>query len=193
MTERFRNGRTGAAVALSAAAVLFVFVSGCTGTGGQDGSPAPSPSPATPSSPTSSPADQQRTPPPSSSPSASASEDRKVPAPVLVEMVVSGGFAGRQEQIRVLDDGTYTTLDKGRNGPKSTLRPTQLRSLREALKSADFERLPRRTVDENARDMITYVVVHDHVTVMTDQSTPVRPLDEVINMLSGLLPGHAAR
>ncbi|MGP3950789.1 hypothetical protein [Streptomyces sp. 7N604] len=191
MTERFRSGRTGAAVALSAAAVLFVFVSGCTGTGGQDGSPAPSPSPAMPSPATSSPTDQQRTPSPSSSPA--TSEDRKVPAPVLVEMVVSGGFAGRQEQIRVLDDGTYTTLDKGRNGPKRTLRPTQLRSLREALKSADFERLPRRTVDENARDVITYVVVHDHVTVMTDQSTPVRPLDEVINMLSGLLPGHAAR
>ncbi|MFG2191924.1 hypothetical protein [Streptomyces sp. NPDC048639] len=190
MTVRFR---TSTAVALAAAGILFASSCG----DGPDASATPTASPDRPSTATSpsaaSPSAGQPGPSASGAPSASSSvsEDRKVPAPVLVEMVVSGGFAGRQEQLHVLDDGTYTTVNKGKSGPGGTLDASALRSLRQALASADFPHLPRRTINEQARDMIQYVVVHDHITVTTDQSRRVAGLDPVISLLSGLLPGRS--
>ncbi|MCM2576883.1 hypothetical protein [Streptomyces meridianus] len=164
---RVRNG----VIALVLTAALGVTVAGC-GSAGADGKGGP------PSS------DRPR----SSSPaSPSAGQDRKKPSPVLVDMVVSGGFAGRHQQVRVHEDGTYTTLDKKKDGPKGELDTEKLGALRQALDSADFDKLPRRTVDEDGRDMLVYVVVYDHVTVMTDRSTPIEPLDDVIDKLSDLL------
>lgn len=164
---RVRNGVLG----LVLTAAVGLSASGCGG-GGDDGKGGP---PAGAETRTSSPA------------SPSAGQDRKKPSPVLVDMVVSGGFAGRHQQVRVHDDGTYTTLDKKKDGPKGKLDAAKLGSLRQALESADFDKLPRRTVDENGRDMLVYVVVYDHVTVMTDRSTPIEPLDDVIDKLSDLL------
>ncbi|MEU6082578.1 hypothetical protein [Streptomyces sp. NPDC047108] len=185
MSVRFRSGT---AVALAAAVALLASSCG----DGPDASATPSASPDRPSATASSPAASSpdgKQPGPSASPS--ASDDRKVPAPVLVEMFVSGGFAGRKEQLRVLDDGTYTTVEKGKAGPDGTLDAPGLRSLRRALDAADFPSLPPRTINEQARDMINYVVVHDHVTVTTDQSRPVDGLDQVISLLSPHLPGRS--
>ncbi|MEV6315678.1 hypothetical protein [Streptomyces sp. NPDC051776] len=191
MSLRFR---TSTVVALAAAVALFASSCG----DGHDASATPTASPDRPSSAgssraASSPSAGQPGPSASGAPSPSptVSQDRKVPAPVLVEMVVTGGFAGRQEQLRVLEDGTYTTVNKGKTGPGGTVEASGLRSLRQALSSADFPNLPRRTINEQARDMIQYVVVHDHVTVMTDQSEPVAGLDRVISMLSPYLPGRS--
>ena len=158
-------------LALVLTAALGLSVSGCdsAGTDGKGGPPeSPQPRSSAPASPT-------------------AGPDRKAPSPVLVDMVVSGGFAGRHQQVRVHDDGTYTTLDKKKDGPKGKLDAAKLDSLRQALESADFDKLPRRTVNENARDMLVYVVVYDHVTVMTDRSAPIEPLDDVIDKMSDLL------
>lgn len=132
---------------------------------------------------------------PTAGASASPSSDRDPgkPSPVLVDMVVSGGFAGRHQQVRVRENGSYTTLDKKKDGPKGKLDPERLTALRQALESADFDDLPRRTVDENGRDMLVYVVVYDHVTVMTDRSTPIEPLDDVIDKLSDLLTEPTGR
>lgn len=156
---------------LAVVLTAVIALTGCGGAGADDkGGPAQSAEPG------------------SSSPaSPSAGQDRRSAVPVLVDMVVSGGFAGRHQQVRVHDDGTYTTLDKKQDGPKGKLDAEKLGSLREALESADFDKLPRRTIDENGRDMLVYVVVYDHVTVTTDRSQPVEPLDNVIDQLSDLL------
>ncbi|MFF2846202.1 hypothetical protein ACFVT5_07710 [Streptomyces sp. NPDC058001] len=127
-------------------------------------------------------------------PSATAPSTATSPAPdttpqvrLLVNFMISGGYAGRRDQLLLYTDGTYTVST--RNKPSSTHRldAKALGELRADLKNADLGSLPGRIIDEQARDMFQYRLAHEGHVVITDLTRSYPRLDKVVHRLERLV------
>ncbi|MGI5402856.1 protealysin inhibitor emfourin [Streptomyces sp. CA-135486] len=174
--KRVRRRMTTAGVVLALA-----LAAGCgapaEGDGVDDGGAAPRTS--SPSSP--SPGAASPSGPPS--PSASTSP---VPARTLVEMTVTGGFAGVNDRLVVQNDGTYKTYKKAGPGRSGRMSPAELAALRRALEKADFAHLPREATGSPVADGFTYRITYEGHTVTTDETARLPALREVF----AALPDH---
>ncbi|MET9345379.1 hypothetical protein [Streptomyces termitum] len=103
----------------------------------------------------------------------------------LVEVAVSGGFAGVDNRLAVAEDGSWTS--RSRSGEVRTGRMTagELAALRAALEDPAYARVPEepsgRTVADGFRYTVTY---HDRAVVAGDDGRPAA-LQRVFDALPG--------
>ncbi|MGW7429828.1 hypothetical protein ACWGIN_09760 [Streptomyces sp. NPDC054861] len=129
-------------------------------------------------SPTTAPGSDAPTPPSappevSVPPTPTASDHRPGPREVLVEVGVSGGYAGVNNQLIVHYDGGYTT--RSGTGPARTGRmtPAQVAELRAALEAPAYAAVPVRPTGKPVFDGFRYVVSHRYrVVVAADGELP---------------------
>ncbi|WP_405806142.1 hypothetical protein OG729_13040 [Streptomyces sp. NBC_00210] len=172
---RRRTTTVGMVLALGLAAGCGASASG---DGGDDGGSAPGTSSASSPSPSGAPST-------SGAPSPTASTS-PVPARTLVEMTVTGGFAGVNDRLVVQDDGTYKTYKKTGPGRSGRMTPAGLAALRRALEKADFAHLPREATKSPVADGFTYRITYEGHTVTTDDTARLAALREVF----AALPDH---
>ncbi|NUK58405.1 protealysin inhibitor emfourin [Streptomyces lunaelactis] len=117
---------------------------------------------------------------PAPAPSASAN-----PAPVqpLVELTVTGGFAGVRNRLLVQDDGTYSTSSRTGAVRTGRMSRAELTELRRALEKADFAHLPREATGSPVADGFSYRLTYAGHTVTTDDTTRLPGLREVFAAL----------
>ncbi|MGW0118383.1 hypothetical protein [Streptomyces sp. NPDC003327] len=169
MTHAVR-GRWIGVLLLSAA--LTAGSAGC-GEAAQEAPPA-SPSPSTsrtgpvPTPTAASPSGTATPTPPATATDAPRSED------VLVEVTVTGGFAGVRNTLVVRHDGTWTLSSPGRPDRKTgRVAPAGTAALRAALEDPAFARVPDRPADEPVRDGFQYAVTYgDRLVIARDGSVP---------------------
>ncbi|MFF0436182.1 hypothetical protein ACFYU9_28725 [Streptomyces sp. NPDC004327] len=155
-----RYGRRFGAAAVLAAAVA---VSGC----GQAPAAPPDASPAT---------------------SGAATGATREPAPqdVLVEVGVSGGFAGVGNKLVVHYDGAYTVRHGTKPPVPGRLTPAQAAELRAALEDPAYAKVPERSTGDSVRDGFTYEVTYGHRLVVTQDGAARPPaLQRVFDALPG--------
>ncbi|MFB9603542.1 hypothetical protein ACFFTQ_11205 [Streptomyces roseofulvus] len=148
MKSRVRRGRVWGAVPAVAAA-LVVAVGGCADA---DAPPVPDPS--------------------GSAASTEATADPRSGA-VLVEVGVSGGFAGVDNRLVVREDGSWTV--RSGNGEPRTGRMTaaDLAELRAALDDPAYARVPEQPTGPPVADGFRYAVTyHDRTVVAGDGDRP---------------------
>ena len=186
----YRAGRW----AVTAVLVTLTALTGC----GPDTPPAPSaPTPGTSTAPPST------SPPSPSHPSHSpdgTSTNSEEPAPrdVLVELNVTGGFAGVRNQLIVRYDGSYTTRS-GTEPPRTgRMEPAEVAELRAALEDPAFAAVPARPTGEPVHDGFQYVVTYRHrVVVATDGDLTYERAAQLLNESwgsdSGLRGEHLER
>lgn len=98
-----------------------------------------------------------------------------------VSLNVSGGFAGVRRGIEVSPGGEIFLTDrKGDRKQTDALTPTEKKKLNSLLKAVDFGELPSRSISEKARDQFEYRLQHDGHTLVTDGSTDLGPVSDLI-------------
>ncbi|MEU8519286.1 hypothetical protein [Streptomyces sp. NBC_01216] len=140
---RYRVGRWGAAVAL----VPLVALAGC----GTDGTSGPS------------------------EPGRGTAKNSGEPAPreVLVDLEVSGGFAGVRNRLVVRYDGSYTTRSGTKPPRTGRMEPAEVAELRAALEDPAFAAVPARPSGKTVYDGFEYVITYgSRVVVATDDERP---------------------
>ncbi|MGW5422530.1 hypothetical protein [Streptomyces sp. NPDC003943] len=133
--------------------------------------------------------------PPTGSPASSAATrttEEPAPQDVLVEVGVSGGFAGVSNKLVVHYDGAYTVRRGTRPPASGQLTPTQTAELRAALEDPAYAEVPDRATGSPVRDGFTYQVTYGHRLVVT-QDGEARPpaLQRVFDALPGGAPPTA--
>ncbi|MCX2183423.1 hypothetical protein KV205_23245 [Streptomyces sp. SKN60] len=107
-------------------------------------------------------------PPETPGPSSTATRDEQ-PAPQedLVEVVVSGGFAGVRNKLVVHYDGSWT-LRRGTGEPTTgRMTPAQVAELRAALEDPAYAQVPDRPTGRPVADGFEYAVTYAHRLVLT--------------------------
>lgn len=160
-----------------------VFLVGCGPSGSPSGSPSGPPSGDGPASASASPTPTTPGASPSASPTASPTP---VPATrTLVRVTRSGGFAGRTTTLIVKEDGSWTRLDaKAQPTGTGKLARERLDALSEALRKAEFARLPRiSTGGPVIYDGFFYAFVHGGHEVAADDGSLPPPLRSVLEAM----------
>lgn len=94
-------------------------------------------------------------------------DEQPAPQEDLVEVVVSGGFAGLRNKLVVRYDGSWT-LRKGTGEPTTgRMTPDQVAELRAALEDPAFARVPDRPTGRPVADGFEYAVTYAHRLVLT--------------------------
>ncbi|MFF8597509.1 hypothetical protein ACF065_01070 [Streptomyces sp. NPDC015232] len=94
-------------------------------------------------------------------------EERPAPREDLVEVVVSGGFAGVRNKLVVRYDGSWT-LAKGTGEPTTgRMTPEGVAALRAALEDPAFAKVPDRPSGRPVADGFEYAVTYAHRLVLT--------------------------
>ncbi|MFI6641296.1 hypothetical protein [Streptomyces sp. NPDC050504] len=114
------------------------------------------------------------------SPSAPAPPASRGP---LVEVTVTGGFAGIHRVLEVRGDGSYTERRSGEQDRTGRMSPAGLAELRTALAGADFARLPRRATHNPVRDGFSYEIEYGGRKVTTYDEVDSAALRAVIGAL----------
>ncbi|MFJ8130936.1 hypothetical protein [Streptomyces hydrogenans] len=155
-----RFGRVWGAVPAVAAA-LVVAVGGCADADGGGSAPGGTVSPGTASG---------------------ATADPRSGA-VLVEVAVSGGYAGVDNRLVVREDGSWTLTS--RRGEPRTGRMTSegLAELRDALRDPAYARVPERPSDPPVADGFRYSVTYDHRLVVAGDGDRPAALQRVFDAL----------
>lgn len=123
------------------------------------------------------PATPADTPPPTTATERPASQD------VLVEVAVTGGFAGVDNKLVVHDDGTYTTRT-GTKPPKTgRMTPAEVAELRAALEDPAYAKVPPRPTGTPIADGFQYAITHAHHTVIAGDGERPPALDRVFKAL----------
>ncbi|MFB7587408.1 hypothetical protein [Streptomyces sp. NPDC056169] len=101
-----------------------------------------------------------RTAAPTPTPTPTAPRDEPRPAEVLVEVVVSGGFAGVRNQLVVHDDGSWTSRS-GHKPPRTGQQtPAEVAELRAALEDPAYARVPSRPTGSPVADGFQYSLTY---------------------------------
>ncbi|AVZ75265.1 hypothetical protein SLUN_26785 [Streptomyces lunaelactis] len=101
----------------------------------------------------------------------------------LVELTVTGGFAGVRNRLLVQDDGTYSTSSRTGAVRTGRMSRAELTELRRALEKADFAHLPREATGSPVADGFSYRLTYAGHTVTTDDTTRLPGLREVFAAL----------
>ncbi|MFI8293268.1 hypothetical protein ACIGBL_29435 [Streptomyces sp. NPDC085614] len=152
-----------------AATAVLVTLTALTGCGPDTPPPPAAPTPGTSTAPASPPAP----PPPPSPDGTSKNSEEPAPREVLVELNVTGGFAGVQNQLIVRYDGSYTTRSGTKPPRTGRMEPAEVAELRAALEDPAFAAVPARPTGEPVHDGFQYVVTYRYrVVVATDGDRP---------------------
>ncbi|MEV4949485.1 hypothetical protein [Streptomyces sp. NPDC053755] len=187
-TRRRRHAGAWVAAAAMGAALA---VSGC----GPDrppraATPTPAPASGTPTSPStapepSAPPPPTATPEPSAPPPPTAGAHRPGPREVLVELNVSGGYAGVNNRLIVHYDGSHTTRS-GTGPPRhGRMTPAEVARLRAALEDPAYAAVPARPTGKPVFDGFRYVVAHRYRVVVADDGAVPAALARVFDALPG--------
>jgi hypothetical protein len=150
-----RRGRARWSGALLLAVVVAVGVSGCGSEAPSSTGGASSPGPTTTTGQAS---------PPRQEPSGQE---------VLVEVAVTGGFAGVNNRLVVREDGGWTLHSRTKEPRGGRMTPDEVARLRAALEDPAYDRVPARPTGEPVRDGFQYAVAHHgHRVVATDGAVP---------------------
>ncbi|MER8047929.1 hypothetical protein [Streptomyces sp. NPDC094032] len=121
------------------------------------------------------------TPAPAATPATATEEP--APQAVLVEVVVSGGFAGVDNKLVVHEDGTYTTRT-GTKPPKSgRMTEAEVTELRAALEDPAYAKLPPRPTGAPIADGFQYTLTHAHHTLIAGDGERPPALNRVFKAL----------
>ncbi|MEU8617017.1 hypothetical protein [Streptomyces sp. NPDC048623] len=94
-------------------------------------------------------------------------DEQPAPQDVLVEVAVSGGFAGVRNKLVVHYDGSYT-LRKGTGEPTTgRMTPDGVAALRAALEDPAYAQVPDRPTGRPVADGFEYAVTYAHRLVLT--------------------------
>ncbi|MEU8764488.1 hypothetical protein [Streptomyces sp. NPDC048659] len=177
--------RYGTAALLAAA----ITVAGC---GQAPAAPAASGTPAAPTTATTTTPGAPATPGTTTAPgtattSATPAPPTEHPAPqdALVEVTVTGGFAGVDNRLVVREDGTYTTSRRGKPDESGRMTPAGLAGLRAALDDPAYARVPDRPSGAPVADGFQYTVTHTGRTVTAGDRERPAALDRVFGALPG--------
>ncbi|MEU3610536.1 hypothetical protein AB0E83_34625 [Streptomyces sp. NPDC035033] len=104
---------------------------------------------------------------------------------VLVEVRVTGGFAGVDNLLVVREDGSWTV--RSRSGEPRTGRMTaaELAELRAALEDPAYARVPERPDGPPVADGFQYSVTYDHRLVVAGDRERPAALQRVFDALPG--------
>ncbi|MFE6101839.1 hypothetical protein ACFVQ4_17935 [Streptomyces laurentii] len=124
-------------------------------------------------------------PPPPASSAAPASGAEPAPQDQLVEVVVSGGFAGISHRLVVRYDGSYTRTRGTKEPTSGRMDPAGTAALRAALEDPAYARVPERPATApTVADGFTYQVTYGQRVVVTQDGTPRPPaLQRVLDAL----------
>ncbi|MEU9854946.1 hypothetical protein [Streptomyces sp. NPDC047974] len=161
----------GAVPAVAAALVL--------GVGGCADADAPSPPPYGGKSPTSTGAPSADT--PSTDTPTEATEPRS--GAVLVEVAVSGGFAGVDNRLVVREDGSWTLRSRDKEPRTGRMDAAGLAELRAALEDPAYARVPERPSGRPVADGFQYTVTHHDRTVVAGDDERPAALQRVFDAL----------
>ncbi|MFD9795622.1 hypothetical protein ACFWXK_32255 [Streptomyces sp. NPDC059070] len=118
-------------------------------------------------------------PPPTATPSAPATAPTGAPKEQLLKVVISGGFAGRHDEIVVRQDGTYTTKKRDGSTAGGRLDAAALDRLRRHLKAAGFAALPPSPTGRPVADAFMYQYTYDGHVVLVDEMHRPQALRDV--------------
>ncbi|MFF4173361.1 hypothetical protein [Streptomyces sp. NPDC001744] len=168
--------------ALLLAAVLVGGATGCgSGSPPGPGSPGPAGTSSTPG--TSGTSDTPGTPGATTEPGAPPSDSR--PGRVLVEVVVTGGFAGVRNQLVVRQDGGWTVLSGTKPPRTGRQTPAETAELRAALEDPAYALVPARPTGRPVADGFQYRVTYRHRLVVADDGDRPPALRRVFAALPG--------
>ncbi|MFJ5834227.1 hypothetical protein [Streptomyces sp. NPDC093089] len=109
-----------------------------------------------------------RTDPPATGPTPAPTTPPQTPHPgdVLVEVVVTGGFAGVHNRLVVRYDGTWTSTSGTKPPRTGHMAPAATAELRAALEDPAYARVPARPTGNPIPDGFEYRVTHRHRLVV---------------------------
>ncbi|MFD0428066.1 hypothetical protein ACFQ60_07430 [Streptomyces zhihengii] len=105
------------------------------------------------------------------------------PAATLVELSVTGGFAGVRDVVVVREDGTYLSHRKQGKVTSGRMEAAELDRLRDALDAARFTALPAEVTSAPVADGFTYRITHRGHAVTTSDPVPLPGLSAVLAAL----------
>ncbi|MFC9269054.1 hypothetical protein ACFTXJ_14940 [Streptomyces zhihengii] len=105
------------------------------------------------------------------------------PAATLVELSVTGGFAGVRDVVVVREDGTYASYRKQGKGDSGRMEGAELDRLKDALDAARFTALPAEVTSSPIADGFTYRITHRGHAVTTSDPVPLPELKAVLAAL----------
>ncbi|WP_139063616.1 hypothetical protein [Streptomyces zinciresistens] len=106
---------------------------------------------------------------------------------MLVTLVVTGGYAGVDQEVVLRGDGTVRTRDRGERALRP-LRPAEFTELRTLLGDPALADVPADTRSREVADLAQYEVRFAGRTVRTDLSAKEPALDRLVHALSAWLP-----
>ncbi len=113
-------------------------------------------------------------PPPSGTQDTTVKAGEPAPKEVLVELNVSGGLAGVDNQLTVRYDGSYTTRSGTKPPRTGQMTPAEVAELRAALEDPAYAAVPTRPSEgKTVYDGFQYVITYRYrVVVTTDGERP---------------------
>ncbi|MFJ5711010.1 hypothetical protein [Streptomyces sp. NPDC093105] len=176
MESRVRRGRAWAAVPTVVAA-LVVGVGGCA-----DADPPPTTDRPASTATTASTANPATTASTATTEATEATADPRSET-VLVEIRVSGGFAGVDNRLVVREDGSWTVRSRTGEPRAGRMTAADLAELRAALEDPAYARVPDRPTGPPVADGFQYAVTyHDRTVVAGDRDRPAA-LQRVLDAL----------
>ncbi len=122
---------------------------------------------------------------PSASSSATPGSATNMPAPLLVELRTTGGFAGVQRELRLYEDGTYTVSTPDAPRETGRLGAADLHRIQRLLEQARLGEQPQRSVSPDAADRFQYRITYEDHVVHRDETTLREPLRKALSLLPG--------
>ncbi|MFD4376363.1 hypothetical protein [Streptomyces sp. NPDC058486] len=102
---------------------------------------------------------------------------------VLVEVGVSGGFAGVDNRLVVREDGSWTLRSRNKEPRDGRMTPEALAELRAALTDPAYARVPDRPSGRPVADGFQYSVTYDDRVVIADDGERPAALQRVFDAL----------
>lgn len=106
-----------------------------------------------------------------------------MPAPLLLELRTTGGFAGVQRELRLYEDGTYTVSTPDAPRETGQLGTSDVHRVQRLLERARLGEQPQRSVSPDAADRFQYRITYEDHVVHRDETTLGEPLRKVLDLL----------
>lgn len=115
--------------------------------------------------------------------------DRSSVPGALIELHVTGGFAGVDQRLVVTDEGdlTYTSTGATVEEQEASLTPEESDRLEQRIAESDFDDLPRESNDPDVRDAFVYRVTHGGRTVSAVETVVPDELEPLLDELRSIM------
>ncbi|EST38665.1 hypothetical protein N566_06145 [Streptomycetaceae bacterium MP113-05] len=107
----------------------------------------------------------------------------RMPAELLLDWLVTGGYAGVHSRTLLHDDGTFTVTPRGAPTRGERLRARDMTQVRALLAEARLGSQPERGIDPHLRDGFHYRIAHAGHVVHRDDTTLGVPLRRLRDLL----------